>query len=132
MLARINMSELYIPIERPTRNLVNGRFLKGHTPHNKGKRWADYIAGIKRENMLRGLELGRKGNPNIAGSNSKQVVAIKDGQLFAVYPSSNDAGRKTGVCSRNIRSCCSGKRKSAGGYQWFLESDNQWLDLINI
>lgn len=28
------MSELYIPIERPTRNLVNGRFLKGHTPHN--------------------------------------------------------------------------------------------------
>lgn len=34
---KIEMSELYIPIERPTRNLVNGRFLKGHTPHNKGE-----------------------------------------------------------------------------------------------
>lgn len=37
------MSELYIPPERPERNLVNGRFLKGHTPHNKGKKWADYM-----------------------------------------------------------------------------------------
>lgn len=126
------MNELYIPIERPTRNLVNGRFLKGHTPHNKGRRWSDYIDNYKREKMLEGLKLGRKGNPNIAGSNAKQVVAIKDEQLFAIYPSSNDAGRKTGICSRNIRSCCAGKRKSAGGYQWFWESDNKWCDLVNI
>nr|DAQ28689.1 MAG TPA: PROTEIN/DNA Complex catalytic motif, Helix-turn-helix DNA [Caudoviricetes sp.] len=126
------MNELYIPPERPTRNLVNGRFLKGHTPFNKGKKWSDYIDDRKRRKMLRGLELGRKGNPNIAGSNAKQVVAIKDGQLFAIYSSSNDAGRKTGICSRNIRSCCSGKRKSAGGYQWFWESGDKWLDLINI
>ena len=31
------MSELYIPVERPTRNPINGRFLKGIAPHNKGK-----------------------------------------------------------------------------------------------
>lgn len=41
------MSELYIPIERPERNLVNGRFLKGHTPHNKGKKWADTWICVK-------------------------------------------------------------------------------------
>lgn len=126
------MSELYIPIERPTRNLVNGRFLKGHTPHNKGKKLKFHSRWSKRR-CLKNLEKGRSmPHKTSAGMNRKSVVAIKNRQLFAVYPSSNDAGRKTGVCSRNIRSCCSGKRKSAGGYQWFLESDNTWCDLVNM
>lgn len=29
--------ELYIPPQRLTRNAVNGRFMKGHVPFNKGK-----------------------------------------------------------------------------------------------
>lgn len=127
------MSELYIPIERPTRNFVNGRFLKGHVPHNKGKKWGDYIKSRRKiNNMRKGLELGRKGNPNIAGINSRPVVAIKDGELIAVFSSSNDAERKTGICGRNIRSCCSGKRNTAGGYQWFLENDKEWIQKINL
>ena len=48
------MSELYIPIERPERNLVNGRFLKGHTPHNKGKKWADYMDMRKAKRIKNG------------------------------------------------------------------------------
>lgn len=51
------------------RNAVNGRFLKGIIPHNKGKKWSDYIDGRKKRKMLKGLELGRnQGNPKIAGS----------------------------------------------------------------
>ena len=90
------MSELYIPPERPTRNLVNGRFLKGHTPFNKGRKWSDYLDSRKKRKMLKNLSLGRKGNPSIAGNNARPIVAIKDRRLIAVFPSSNAAERKTG------------------------------------
>lgn len=125
------MNELYIAPERPTRNLVNGRFLKGHIPFNKGRKWSDYLDGRKKKKILKNLSLGRNGNSFIAGNNAKQVIAIKDKRLIAVYPSSNAAERKTGICSRNIRSCCSGKRKHAGGYECFFENDNQWLNKVN-
>ena len=126
----LKMNELYIPPQRLNRNPINGRFLKGSIPHNKGKKWDDYIPSHKRESMIKGLALGRTGNPNIAGCNAKKVVAIKSGRLQGVFQSSNDAKRKTGICARNIRNCCSGKRKHAGGYQWFWESDNSWCELI--
>nr|DAN43073.1 MAG TPA: PROTEIN/DNA Complex catalytic motif, Helix-turn-helix DNA [Caudoviricetes sp.] len=126
-----DMSELYIPIERPERNLVNGRFLKGHTPHNKGKKWADYMDMRKAKRIKR---IGVKNlvrNYRISGWNAKPVVAIKDDELVGIYPSASEAGRKAGICGRNIISCCSGKRKHAGGYQWFWENDNTWCNLIN-
>ena len=47
------MSELYIPIERPTRNLITGKFLKGHIPHNKGKKISDYMDLDKAEKIKR-------------------------------------------------------------------------------
>ena len=75
------MNELYIPPQRLNRNPINGRFLKGSIPHNKGKKWDDYIPSHKRESMIKGLALGRTGNPNIAGCNAKKVVAIKSGRL---------------------------------------------------
>jgi hypothetical protein len=127
----IEMSELYIPPERPERNLVNGRFLKGHTPHNKGKKWADYMDMRKAKRIKR---IGVKNlvrNYRISGWNAKPVVAIKDDELVGIYPSASEAGRKAGICGRNIISCCSGKRKHAGGYQWFWENDNTWCNLIN-
>jgi hypothetical protein len=65
------MNELYIPPQRLNRNPINGRFLKGGIPHNKGKKWDDYIPSHKRESMIKGLALGRTGNPNIAGCNAK-------------------------------------------------------------
>lgn len=107
------MSELYIPPKRIYRNLVNGRFLKGLTPHNKGKKWEDYMDMRKAKRIKRIALSNLKPNMNIGGWNSKQIVAIKDNQLFGVYKSSNDAERKTGVCARNIRSCCHYKRKHA-------------------
>ena len=124
------MNELYIPQIRRTRNAVNGRFLNGHVPHNLGKKWSEYIPKKKHKKMLKCLSLG-KGNPNIGGKNAKKVIAIKDGNIFALYSSSEDAGRKSGICSRNIRSCCDGHRKHAGGLKWFWEADNEWIELIN-
>lgn len=122
--------ELYIP-RTITVNPINGQFLKGHVPHNKGKRWEDYMDMRKARRIKKNLEIGqRKGNPSLGGWNARAIVAIKDGRLCGVFSSSNDAERKTKICARNIRSVCSGKRKRAGGYEWYYENDNRWIELI--
>ena len=125
------MSELYIPPKRIYRNPTNGRFLKGITPHNKGKKWEEWMDMRKAKRVKRIALSNLKPNMNIGGWNAKKVVAIKDSKLVGVYKSSVDAEKKTGVCARNIRSCCNYKRKTAGGYQWYHESDNAWVELIN-
>ena len=43
-------TELYIEPERRDRNALNGQFLKGNTPHNKGKRWNEWKFQIARLN----------------------------------------------------------------------------------
>lgn len=121
------MAELYIP---PKVVSVDGRFKKGHTPHNKGKKWTDYMDGRKKRRILKNLELGRlKGNCHLAGANAKKIVGIKNGKFY-VFESSEDAGRKLNICARNIRSVCQSKRKTAGGLLWFFESDELWLKHI--
>lgn len=98
-----------------------GRFAKGHVPHNKGKKWSEWMDGRKRRKVLKCLELGRiKGNPNIGGWNRKAVVGISIEGKVCIFESSRDAGKKLGIEERNIRSCCEGKRNLAGGifFQW--------------
>ena len=46
--------ELYIPQTYEGRNMVNGRFLKGHTPHNKGKKWSDYLTKRQQRRCAKG------------------------------------------------------------------------------
>lgn len=119
-----------LPItEPPTRNKKNGRFLKNHKPHNKGKSWSEWMDGRKKRKVLKNLELGRVGNPNIAGSNAKKIVGIKNGK-FVVFPNSEEAGRILDITARNIRHACHKKRKSAGGWKWYFENDPEWIKSI--
>ena len=124
--------ELYIAPEKLSKNPLNGRFLKGHTPHNKGKKWVDYLDMRKARRMKKNLQKGRVGNSSIAGWNKRSVIGIKDGKIIGVFESASEAGRKTAINGRNISSCCNGKRKTCGGVQWFWESSNQWIELVNI
>jgi hypothetical protein len=116
---------LFIPEQKST------KFKKGNIPHNKGKKWSEWLDGRKKKKILKNLELGRiNGNPNLAGANAIKIIGIKGGK-FCPFDSSEDAQRKTGICARNIRSVCNKKRKTAGGVVWFFESDNEWTELIN-
>lgn len=126
------MNELYIPPERPTRNLVNGKFLKGVSPHNKGK-VMKYHSEEARQRSLINLSKGRGGNHKTgAGENRRSVVAIRNGKFCGVFHSILEAGRLTGVSSSLIGYICRKKpgRHTAGGFQWFFENDNTWFDLI--
>lgn len=128
------MSELYIPIERPTRNLVNGRFLKGHTSYNKGKKIKFHSIWSERR-CLRNLEKGRiMPHKTGGGMNKKAVVVIKDGKLVGRYDSVTLAGEKLNITPSQISAVCLKKKryKTARGYNVYFENDNEWLDLINI
>jgi hypothetical protein len=111
--------ELYIPIERPQYNPTNGQFLKGHVPHNKGKKWEDYMDMRKAKRVIRIAKQNLKPNMNIGGWNRKAVVALDmEGNIAGWFASAMDAEKKTGICKRNINSVCNGKRKHAGGFKW--------------
>lgn len=49
--------------ERNFRNPINGRFLKGHTPHNKGKKWNQYAGKRAQKRMAKGWVNLRKYKP---------------------------------------------------------------------
>ena len=111
--------ELYVAKERAGRNAVNGRFLKGHTPHNKGKKWSEWMDGRKAKRVKRIALKNLRGRMDLGGKNAIPIYALdKDGNTLAWFASSKDAQRKTGICARNIRSVVAGKRKYAGGYKW--------------
>jgi hypothetical protein len=57
-------------------------------------------------------------NQRAAEKNSKPIAQIKDGTVVAIYSSSIEAQKQTGIDFSKIRMCCRKERKSAGGYQW--------------
>lgn len=59
-----------------------------------------------------GLRVNRK-------DQSKLVIKLsKDNEILHFYPSLMEAQRQTSIPISNIYFCCSGKRKTAGGYVW--------------
>jgi hypothetical protein len=120
--------ELYIEPERPQRNALNGRFLKGHTPHCKGLKWDDFIPKEKQAKILSCLQ--RCGNKNIGGWNKRAVVGVTKTGLFVRYESGEEAGRRFNINSRNINACVKKRRKTAGGIYWFSETDDEWMKLV--
>lgn len=140
--------ELYIPPQRFTHNKVNGQFLKGHRPHNKGKRWVDYMTDEAMERASRGwanLDTHRpKTRPDNAGRCRKQVVAVMDDGAWCVISHMGAAAEKVGGCRENIRRCCRLNKqrhinKKTGkvntnhkymGIRFYYESDNVWLTKI--
>ena len=62
------------------------------------------------------MSISRTGNKHFA---SIPVAQYDDnGNKLAEFANSREAERTTGVDSRNIRSCLSGKREHAGGFVW--------------
>lgn len=122
--------ELWIERDRPTMNPVTKTFLPGHVPFNKGRRWKDWMSKNGQLRAMKGWN-NIKGRKDIGGWNAKAVVMIREDGRWFVFPSASEAGRKTGIQEANIRSVCRKKRKRAGGYRWFFESDNEWMEIIN-
>jgi len=55
---------------------------------------------------------------NIATSKAIKQITVNTNQIIKAFNSIMDAERETGISNSNISECCSGKRKTAGGYKW--------------
>lgn len=54
---------------------------------------------------------------------TRAVLQIRDGVVLAEYMSLKIAGEENGISAADICKCCSGKRKSAGGFGWKYKED---------
>lgn len=53
------------------------------------------------------------------GVNAKKILQFtKSSQFISEWPSLKEASQQLGIAQSNICTCCSGKRKYAGGYVW--------------
>lgn len=151
--------ELYIEPIRTGINAVNGRFLKGHVPANKGKTWDEYMGKRAQKRCSKGwknldLHRNKNGRADTAGRCRKQVVAVFDDGRWLVFPYVGAAAEWLGDCNReNIGRCCRYNQskkvckhdwrprepKGAGrvntdhrykGIRWYFESDSVWTQKI--
>lgn len=141
--------ELYIPQERPTRNALTGRFLKGCTPYNKGKKWSDYMGKRAMKRAAKGwknLELHRNknGRPDTAGRCRKEVIAVMDDGTWKHFQYLGSAGEWIGGSRENVGRCCRCNEarhvnKKTGkvntdhkymGVRFYFESDTIWMNKI--
>lgn len=53
------------------------------------------------------------------------IMSTLDGEILNTYPSVSEARRQTGTPISSIIRCCSGQRKSAGGYYWMYAKDKE-------
>lgn len=79
-----------------------------------------YIGEYKSNDGIHGYNItnGGDGGSGLFGElnpNSKKVICL---ELKKIYANACEAERETGVNNRNISSCCTGKRTTAGTYHW--------------
>ena len=77
---------------------------KGRIPWNKGK-----SMNLSSESINIKREKGR--NTSLC----KKVICLETGDIFK---SASEAAKVYECCNNNISACCTGRRKTAGGYHW--------------
>lgn len=97
--------ELRLEPVRFYRNPVNGRIMKGNVPHNKGKKWSEWMDGRKQRKVRRLLK-SYHGRPmrrsEFSGRPKKQIIAVtKDGR-FLCFSSITKAAKWAGTYPGHI------------------------------
>lgn len=126
-------------------NPQNGRFLKGHVPANKGRKWSQYLSKRKQKRCAKGwanLELHRHRPPN-AGRPKKAVIALTDDGEFKYFPYTVAAAKYYNGSRYNVARCCRmnhlGTLDKKGmvntdhkykGMRFYYENDTVWIKKI--
>ena len=157
-MSRITVSnnyELSLPPKREFRNAKNGRFLKGHVPANKGKKWSEYMGKRAQKRAAKGwknLDKHRpRTRPDTEGRCRRQVIAIMDDGAWKCYSSIGSAAESLGANRSNISRCCRDNQSRRNlkdtlgrpsnkvntdhkhmGIRFYFENDNIWTTKINL
>lgn len=114
--------ELTLPPVYTGRNFKNGRWLKGVTPFNKGKKWSEYMSEDAQRRSAKGwknldLHRNKNGRSDAAGRAARKVVIVFDDGSWTVLPSLSAAALwmkgRTGINYQreNVRRCCKMNRE---------------------
>ena len=136
----MSYGELIFGNERFSRNPLNGQFMKGHVPANKGKKWKDFMPKRSQRRSAVGwknLDLYRKRSPN-SGRPPKMVVAITDNGEWKIFSNTLSAAIYCGGNRHNVSRCCRENLVSLSntnhrymGFRFYFENDTKWLLKIN-
>lgn len=139
--------ELYLPPETPKRNAVNGRFLPGHVPHNKGKKMSEYMGERALERVMKhwnNFTLYRpRTRPDVSKSR-KEIIAVKADGSWLHFSHAEKAVEWIGGASENVRRCCRDNQRrhvnqktgkintdhTCKGVRFYFESDSIWTKKI--
>lgn len=106
------VAEAFIPKTAGTVNHKDGDKLNNHVSNLE---WLSLSDNVKHSYD----ELNRRAPQ---GSEHYRAIPVgmytKAGELLAMFGSTNNAARVTGISNGNINSCINGLRRSAGGYIW--------------
>lgn len=98
--------ELHLPPVRPKRNPKNGRFLTGHIPANKGKKWGEYLSKHKQKRCAKGWANVEKYRPTVrpdtAGRCRKKTVVVTDDGKFRIFSYLKEAAEWVGGSRENV------------------------------
>ena len=149
--------ELTLPPERKPYNPTNGQFLKGHVPHNKGKKWSQYMGKRMQKRAAKGWKNLDKyrptKRPDTEGRCRKAVIAVTDDGRWFYFSYIGTAAEWVGGSRENVGRCCRcneakkvckhdwrpGQPKGASrvntdhkymGIRFYFESDNVWTTKI--
>ena len=128
-------------------NPINGQFLKGHEPANKGKKWDEYMTKRAQKRASKGwvnLDKYRpKTRPDNAGRCGKPVIAVNGNGEWLYFPNIGAAGLYVGGNRENVRRCCQENQRGlskAGrarntdhkykGVRLYYESCSVWTEKI--
>lgn len=146
----MSYGELTLPPVYTGVNKKTGRFLKGHVPANKGKKWSEWLGKRAQKRCAKGwknldLHRNKNGRPDTSGRCRKQVVAVLDDGRWLVFPYLGPAAEWVAGNRENVGRCCRLnqskkvlKRKGGKvntdhkymGIRWYFESDNVWTTKI--
>lgn len=122
--------ELTFSPERPERNPQNGRYLKGHVPANKGKKWNDYCSKSAQRRMKKGwknLALYRV-HPDNCGRPKRPVVALSSSRIL-YFKCINDAATWCNGAASNIRRCCAQNSHPTGSGKAAQNTDHRYMGI---
>lgn len=140
---------LYIPTDWTHTNPHNGRFMKGHEPHSKGKKWDEWMSKKGQRNSRKGWEnLDKyrycKVHSDLSGKCKKEVVAVRNNGKYHIFGFIGAAAEWLGGRRENISRCCRNNQKrhvnqrtgeintdhQYKGIRWYFASDPIWQEKI--
>ena len=119
-LVHVLVAKAFIPNDDPdVKTQIN------HKDLNPSNNRVNNLEWVSRRENIRHSHVMNKNRKTGASKLSKPIFGRKvgdDDSEWVKYDSSQDAMRKLGI-SGNIRSCCRGERKTAGGYEFKYDTN---------